>query len=240
MRELSAVLLAAALVGCPRSSPAADASARDAPAADRPHEAGGADDADADGLCDETERRYGSDPTSVDTDGDGFPDYYEVVAVLDPTAPSEPPRQDVVVLTESGGSRASVHLDITVRGAGEDFQGAFESVWVPDVAGTTAAEFFEDADAIDAYPRENVAIIEGEIERFRGVVGRTRLWFELTFLWRDALERRCVRLYPFHYTVKRNDGVLVARPRRLLLVVPAGTSRPQPASWCAPPEAPCR
>jgi hypothetical protein len=51
-------------------------------------------DSDGDGLTDEEEETYGTDPTRRDTDGDGFSDFFEVKVsspghVLDPLDPSD-------------------------------------------------------------------------------------------------------------------------------------------------------
>ena len=41
-------------------------------------------DSDNDGLVDDLERLYGSDPNNPDTDGDGFTDYEEVLNDYNP------------------------------------------------------------------------------------------------------------------------------------------------------------
>ena len=46
-------------------------------------------DSDSDGLTDEAESAYGTDPQNPDTDGDGYPDGGEVAAGYDPNGPGK-------------------------------------------------------------------------------------------------------------------------------------------------------
>jgi len=57
-------------------------------------------DSDGDGILDDDEAMYGTDPTNADTDGDGIDDGVEVLAHTDPTDPNStiPPTDFYVVL----------------------------------------------------------------------------------------------------------------------------------------------
>jgi hypothetical protein len=52
-------------------------------------------DSDQDGLTDEEERIYGTDPNNPDTDGDGYSDFVEVQAGFDPLKPAPHDRLEV-------------------------------------------------------------------------------------------------------------------------------------------------
>ena len=83
-----------------------------------------------------------------------------------------------------------------------------------------------------AAPNDNVAFVDAEGESFRAVVGRTLLGFELRFDF--AGERApCARAYPFRYTVKRSDGIIVASRRLMLVVLPEGGVLGT-TPWCVP------
>lgn len=195
-------------------------------------------DSDGDGLCNDTEIARGTDPFLVDTDGDGYSDWVEVVFAFDPLRPAEPDRSIVHVLRESPEAEIIVPLSVVVRGRGEDYTGAFEGLHARDPLGVTASDFYVGSVALFANPEDNVAVIEPEAERFRGVVGITELHFEVRFDYgEEDLLRRCLRAYPWRYTVKRSDGRLVSSARKLLVIVPEGESIAR-GEWCAP-EPPC-
>jgi hypothetical protein len=225
-----AALLATLAAGCPDSSVPGDGGVYvpDGSGLD----AAGLD-SDEDGLCDGTEVARGSDPLVPDTDGDGFPDYYEFVLGYDAALPASPDRTIVVTLRENPESEASIPIEADVRGRGEDFHGAFEGLYARDLGGVTASDFYVDADAVAAQPMDNVGEIVAEAETFRGVVGSTRLHFEVFIAWGDNVERRCIRAFPFRYSVKRSDGRFVASPRFLVLVLPPAATLAT-GEWCAP------
>ncbi|MBI4449730.1 hypothetical protein HY634_01610 [Candidatus Uhrbacteria bacterium] len=97
VQELLGPLLGGMLGGGPAPiSPAESLDGTDAPAGafpgafdNNPDAIGGAGsaDVDSDGLTDELEARYGSDPRQSDTDGDGFSDGQEVEGGYSPTGP---------------------------------------------------------------------------------------------------------------------------------------------------------
>ena len=58
-------------------------------------------DSDYDGLDDRLEQLFGTDPTNVDTDGDGYPDGEEVYSGYSPTSTSRVPLERKIVITLS-------------------------------------------------------------------------------------------------------------------------------------------
>jgi len=227
------ILGALFLVGCPESTappaPGPDAGPSDAPAPEV--------DTDGDGLCDDTEVARLTDPEDSDTDGDGYSDYVEAIFGYDPRVPSSPARDDVVSLREHPEASVQVTVSVIVRGAGEDFTGAFEALSARDPLGLTALGFYERSVALFANPEANVAVMEPDAERFGGVIGTTQLNYEVRLAFGPNLERRCLRAYPFRYVVKRSDGRVVSSARRLLVIVPVGETIAGGA-WCAP-SGPC-
>lgn len=190
------------------------------------------DDRDGDGLCNETEAARMTNPDLVDTDGDGWSDLWEILVATDPLDSTRPDRAFVATLRENAGADLIVPVEVEVSAAGEDYSGAFEAEAIQDPLGQTAASYFLDATATFAAPNDNVAFVDSEGESFRAVVGRTLLGFELRF---DFAGERvpCTRAYPFRYTVKRSDGILVASRRILLVVLPEGGSLGS-TEWCVP------
>lgn len=186
-------------------------------------------DTDRDGLCDRTEASYYTDPADPDTDDDGYPDGVEVIDGDDPLAPAEPLRERVVFLTESADATAMLTVTQAVRGAGESYTGAFQTLRTPDLYGREAAAFFVKALATLANPPDNVIAIDGE--QFIGVMGRTLLVFDLSFAFGSELPRSCASAYPFRYNIKRQDGRLVSTTRYTLVVLPPGQT-PASAPWC--------
>ena len=194
-------------------------------------------DTDEDGLCDETEVNWGTDYRNRDSDGDGFEDLIEIVYGYDAARPSSPAREEIATLYEDAGSTAEQGISHTVRGEGQDFQGAFEALRARDQLGHNAADFFVGSAAVFANPAENIGAMEEERSLFRGVMGRTELGFEVRFAFGAHMPRLCTRAYPFQHAIKRNDGTTVGVATGLLLVLPAsGTLADSP--WCGP-TAPC-
>ena len=194
-------------------------------------------DTDGDGLCDGSEEARGFDPENADTDGDGFPDYVEWLFGFDALRPASPDRALLHVLREQANGEVTVPITLQVFGEGEDFLGAFEGLPARDAAGSTAAAFYVDSRASFAKPSGNAASVDEEGETFFDVDGVTELGFEVFFGMGDNPLRRCTRLYPFRYNIKRSDGVLVGAERLILAVIPPGDTYVS-TEWCAPPE-PC-
>jgi hypothetical protein len=188
-------------------------------------------DDDGDGLCNVSEMNRATDPLDPDSDADGYSDFVEAAFGYNPLVPSIPSDDEVFRLLEEPGALVRASHALVIRGAGQDYVGAFESVEARDADGVLADAFWAGSIALFANPPENVAVVEEGAEAFRGVVGMTELNFETTFAFEggDPFEP-CLRAYPFRYQVKRSDGFVLAVERYLLVVVPPINT----GEWCAP------
>src|SRR3954452_23122734 len=74
----------------------------------------GNDDRDHDGVCNATELALMSDPDRADTDGDGFPDYTEVMANFVLTNPSIPGPEQIAYLDGAAESPIDFEVRMTV------------------------------------------------------------------------------------------------------------------------------
>lgn len=189
-------------------------------------------DTDADGLCDNTEVALGLDPLLPDTDADGYPDWFEITGGYQARVPSSPNRDELVVLSETADSTAMTSIVASVRGAGETFSGAFDPQIIRDAFGVNAGNFFVSASALGAEPPANVARIDAVSRTFENVRGRTLLFSDVRFAFGTQTALGCVRAYPLRYYTKTDTDRTVAIARRLLLVLPAGTT-PATGPWCA-------
>lgn len=186
-------------------------------------------DTDGDGVCDGTERARGTDPTRPDTDGDGFDDRVELDWGFDGTRTDSPDRDFLAYLSERTGAGTDVVITLSVRGQGQTFTGAFEAIRTSDREGIDASRYYTGSFAVAAIPMENVFEVRPEEERIFGVVGQTRLVYQVDFAW-DGEPRGCRRLFPWRYVVKRDDGSIVYG-RRYYLVI---TGERDDGTWCAP------
>ncbi len=189
-------------------------------------------DSDEDGLCDATERERGTDPFLADTDFDGFLDSTEITLGFNPLGNTSPDRDTVFFLRENPASALQVSIERVIRGRGENYTGAFESLGDPDLGGATAATFYVESLPVFADPPDNVALIDEENEVFRAVTGTTLLGYEARFAFGDAVPRVCNRAYSWRYNVKRSDGALVAANRYVIVVLPTGATMGD--AWCLP------
>lgn len=187
-------------------------------------------DSDEDGLCDDTERSRGTDPSAADTDGDGFDDLVELQIGADPLSIASPDRNRLVHLPVARLATSSVSLAFRVRAEGGIYVGGFGSRPRPFAHDESSAnDFFLRATALAASPPNQVALVEGE--RFVGVVGRTLLTYQLDFEYRDDALLDCMRAYPFTYQVKLEDGAVVGVEQRILFVAPRDVE-PGRGTWC--------
>lgn len=216
------------LAGCPQTTTlpdAGDGGARDSSAIDP------LGDEDDDGLCNMNEADRGTDLFGPDTDDDGYSDFVEVAFGYDPLIPAIPQEDEVFELLAEPGATVRVPAELVIRGSGEDYTGAFDSLPAGDPNGLTADDFWQSSVALFADPPDNVSVVEAEAGTFRGVVGTTELNFETTFTFEggDRFEP-CLRAYPFRYLVKRSDGRIMGAVRGLLVVVPPTNT----GEWCTP------
>ncbi|UJR86942.1 thrombospondin type 3 repeat-containing protein [Sandaracinus amylolyticus] len=222
------VMLVATISGCPRrrnpwlfdAGPEGD---------------GGGDDSDRDGLCDENELSRGLRIDDPDTDADGYSDLTEVSLGHNPLSRMSPSAERVIFLRETATGTARATVSIAVDGAGETFSGSFTPAAqvVPDEV--DADVYFAGAGPVGAEPMGNVFSMDESTQSFIGVRGRTLLTYDVRFQF-SGEARDCMRAYPFQYTVKREDGLLIANERYTLVVVP-GSGRLEDEVWC--PFAPC-
>lgn len=223
-------LAAALFVGCPSPPPPPPPPGDGGP----PHDSGSSLlDSDNDGLCDDTEIMWGTDPLLPDTDHDGLTDRAERDLGYAPLEPGSPSRDLLLFMEEGAGSSAQFPVERVVRGEGETFSGAFEPLPIANRLDYDAGTFLESARAVGAVPMENVFEVRPDEQRFLGVFGRTRLVFELRFDYGGAVVRECVTAFPFRHQVKRGDGVLVGFGSYLLVLLPRG-QRLDTAPWCVP------
>ncbi|MFN7699290.1 MAG: hypothetical protein ACK5U8_15425 [Deltaproteobacteria bacterium] len=186
-------------------------------------------DSDGDGLCDLTELSRGTATENPDTDGDGFSDLVELLVVSDALMVDSPDRDQLVVLPTDRLATSSVSLTYAIRAEGGSFVGGFSARPLPLGDGTSANDHFLRATAVTATPLSSVSQIDGE--RFVGVVGRTLLSYQIDFEYRGDALVECMRVYPFGYQVKLEDGNIVGLQSRILLVAPRGME-PGNGVWC--------
>jgi hypothetical protein len=190
-------------------------------------------DTDSDGLCDRTERQFGTDALAKDTDADGLPDLIEVGNGFDATSPDEPAEDQVAYLVGEPGSVLEFPVRMTVQGDGQALSGYFEVIPSIYADGMTAQDFFRGTMATAADPVDGVRSVQPGSARFAGVLGRTRLSFALRFEYPEGAAVECGRAYPLRYALKSDDGMTVAERLFLLAVAPAveaGLERP----YCLP------
>jgi hypothetical protein len=178
-------------------------------------------DTDLDGLCDRTERQFGTDPSRLDSDSDGLPDLIEIGNGFDATDQHSPAEDQVAGLIGAPGAILEFPVRVTVEGDGQALSGYFEVVPSIYADGKSAQDFFRGTMATDADPVDGVRHIEHGAARFAGVLGRTRLSFSLRFEYpADGEPVACARAYPLRYSLKSDDGESYAQRLFLLEVLP--------------------
>jgi hypothetical protein len=238
-RSVGVWLLAGTLAGCALSSREQDTAL--VPVADGGMPPGSdaamlaPDDDDHDGLCNETEKDLGTDPTLRDTDGDGYPDLVEVMAEHDARDPRSPGLDQVGFLAANRGSVIDFEARVTVDGEGEGYSGLFAAYPSPSSSGLTANDFMERGSALSAEPPDHVRGVNVEGERFDSVAGRTRLAFRLRFMFdRPAEDFPCADSFPFTYGVKDDLGRRVGIRDYTLVVLPEGSTGLRAEDFCVP------
>jgi hypothetical protein len=179
------------------------------------------DDRDHDGVCNGTEIALASNPERADTDGDGFPDFTEVMANYVPTNPVVPNPDQVTYLSGSSESTVDFEVRMTVDGAGLGYTGEFRPDASPDPRGISAKDFFLGAEAVGGQPTDNVRGVDAEGERFNSVLGKTRVSFRLHFALGRNKAASCAIGYPFEYRLKDDNGRYSAARSFMLVVTPA-------------------
>jgi hypothetical protein len=178
-------------------------------------------DTDGDGLCDRTERQFGTDFEAKDSDADGLPDLIEIGNGFDATSSDEPAEDQVAYLVGEPGAGLEFPVRMTVQGDGQALTGYFEVIPSIYADGVTAQEFFRGTMATTADPIDGVRSVQPGSARFGGVLGRTRLSFALRFEYPEGLDAvECGRAYPLRYVLKSDDGMTVAERLFLLVVAP--------------------
>ena len=192
-------------------------------------------DDDGDGLCDDTENEFATNPSALDTDGDTLPDLIELLNGFDATDPEEPAADQVGYLPAGRTASIDFMIRATVDGNGQGISGGFQSLASIYTDGSSAADFFAGASAVNALPVDGVRSIDEGSAYFAAVLGKTRLVFNLRFAY--PFERfgevDCARAYPFRFSIKTDDGETRAE-RRYLLVVHAGEDTAQDIAHCLP------
>jgi hypothetical protein len=191
-------------------------------------------DSDGDGLCDDSERSAGTDPTTPDSDGDGIPDVNEYLFGFEPVDPAVPGIDQLAFLEEEPGASVELTAHIWVQGLGDAHTGVFEAVQSAALNELSATDFNASVLAVAADPEDHAFDIDPQSARFGSVHGDTRLTFVLRFGFTDQEAVGCVRGFPFRFGVKRPDEhALVGERLYLLVVVPPG-ARADAENWCKP------
>lgn len=208
-------------------SPDSDSVQRDGGTADEL-----ATDSDSDGLCDDSEAFFGTDPDSLDTDMDHLPDAIEVALGLDPLSNQSPDPSTLVILQSTTRDPTAFEVRFTVNGQGGDYVGVFNDL-EPLFSGTAgAAAHLAASRALAAEPPDNVHSLDPEAETFQGVNGSTRLRFDLEFIYDTAQgPLDCALPLPFQYGVVE-QGVGAYQSKLYLLVITPEAELTTAAEFC--------
>lgn len=190
-------------------------------------------DRDADGLCDATEARAGTDPDEWDTDGDGMPDTAELIAAFDANDPISPGPDQIVYLGAQNGRMISFEVRSTVDGGGAGVTGQFVAHGAFDPNDRTASDYFIGGTALGAEPPDNVREMQPQSEHFGKVSGKTRLRFSVAFAYGSDQALDCALTLPFEYAVKSDIGGYLTSRFYALIVTP-WDGEPSPTDFCQP------
>lgn len=193
----------------------------------------GLEDQDGDGLCDATEEELGSSSESADTDGDGLPDFIELIYGFVATDPNAPDSDQLGYMVARAGAESGFDIRLSGEGEGSDFTGFFQDLASPYEDGITAGSYFVTSEALAAEPPEAVRAIDAAQQRFVSVLGPVRLELFALFRADDLIEEDgCARAYPFRYRLKDERGEL--EDERLYLLIVAASGLDTPADFCLP------
>jgi hypothetical protein len=203
---------------------------------DRPDASDGAFaiDQDGDGLCDQTEVEFGTDPEQSDSDSDGIPDLIELGNGFDATDSLQPGADQLAQLAARPSATLDFPIRVTLEGTGEGVSGRFTEMGSFYTDMSSALEFFRAGIAVAADPVDAVRSIDAEAARFRSVLGRTRLEFSLRFTYARPEPLTCTRAYPFGYVLESDSGELVAEGLFLLVVSPSDGATHAGREYCLP------
>jgi hypothetical protein len=217
---LPTALLASALAcaACHQGGPA-DASLDDAAVSgldDSPPDTA-RPDRDNDGLCDDTEAYFRSDPDSVDTDHDGLSDGFEIDIYSSPLSATDPPPEDRLTIRERPGEAAALMYDFVYVGQGESVVGLVLDE-VASVDQRQATQLGASVAALGADPRSFVGDIVGAT--FLGVSGRVRLRWSFDVAWPALPPLRCRRAYMAYGAAFVQDQGIIYGHRAVIDVLP--------------------
>jgi hypothetical protein len=193
-------------------------------------------DRDGDGLCDGTEAEFGTDPKQSDTDGDGIPDLVELGNGFDATDSTQPAADQIAHLLANPSSTLDFPVRVTIEGDGGGVSGHFADLGSFYSDGSSARDYFRDALAVSADPLDGVRRIDADAASFRSVLGRTRLEFNLRFVYAPADALPCTRAYPFGYNLESDSGDVVSEAMFLLVVSPESEQDASSMDYCLPTE----
>lgn len=192
-----------------------------------------AEDQDHDGLCDDTELTVGTDPGTIDSDNDTWPDLIELALALDPLDHDIPAPEQVTYLRAQPGDVALLEATVTVNGEGNSYLGRFRDRPSLYRDAPTSEALLTRGRALSAVPPDNIRSIESDRERFLGVNGKTLLNFELEFSYpEDGPQPGCAFVYSFDYTVSSIQRQS-ASPLYLLVITPE-EGPPTAQDFCLP------
>jgi hypothetical protein len=189
-------------------------------------------DRDHDGLCDDSEAQFGTNPDAIDTDHDGWPDVIEVIADTDPHDPSSPSLDQVGYLMLDPGT-LDFRVATTADGNGEGATGQLVARNALDRHNRRANEYYQGVTATTAEPPDNVRGVQSTTGHFASIVGSTRLQFHLQFGFTHDETLTCAVAMPFDFAIKSDVGGFLAS-QRYVLVVTDKPPRLMPRDFCLP------
>jgi hypothetical protein len=231
-------LLALLTVLCACGDDGSDMRPAARPPDDRPDAATGASviDQDGDGLCDTTELDFGTDPEQRDSDADGVPDLIELGNGFDATDATQPSAEQIAYLGARAGATLDFPVRVTIEGTGESVAGRFTDMGSFYSDESSAQDYFGGSVAVAADPVDAVRRVDAEGASFRSVLGRTRLEFNVRFVYSAGDALSCARAYPFGYNLESDSGEILSDELFLLVVTPDEERGGSGTDYCLPAE----